>query len=174
MVHESRGTNFWDTLYYIQTICWLDFSGHCCRRTRLTRNLIHLLSMVSNIRVHASAPLASCYSLIMVIFHSETAGIAGGAKRGEASEATASLRSFRKFLWRSCFYAYIFLSRTTSRKVGLTKNKTSQIYRRLEDVCTVDLEYNPITPFGGPGIVVKCDESKFNHKAKVSNIFVKK
>ena len=37
-----------------------------------------------------------------------------------------------------------------------------------------DLEYNPITPFGGPGIVVKCDESKFNHKAKVSNIFVKK
>ena len=28
--------------------------------------------MVSNIRVHASAPLAPCYSLIMVIFHSET------------------------------------------------------------------------------------------------------
>ena len=63
--------------------------------------------------------------------------------------------------------------KSASRKVGLTKNKTSQIYRRLEDVCTVDLEYNPITPFGGPGIVVKCDESKFNHKAKVSNIIFK-
>ena len=35
-------------------------------------------------------------------------------------------------------------------------------------MCSVDLEYNPIIPFAGPGIVVKCDESKFNHKAKVS------
>jgi len=117
MVHEIRGRNFWDTLYYIQTICWLDFIGHCFRRTRLTLNLIHLLCMVSNIRVHASARLAPCYSLIMVIFHSETAGIAGGAKRGEASEATASSRSFREFLWRSCFYAYIFSSRTTHKSL---------------------------------------------------------
>ena len=75
-----------------------------------------------------------------------------------------------------CIYFFVEddSQKSASRKVGLTKNKTSQIYRRLEDVCTVDLEYNPITPFGGPGIVVKCDESKFNHKAKVSNIFLKK
>ena len=33
---------------------------------------------------------------------------------------------------------------------------------------SIDLEYNPIISFAGPGIVVKCDESKFNHKAKVS------
>ena len=58
MVHEIRGSNFWDTLYYIQTICWLDFTGHCFRRTRITLNLIHLLSMVSNICIHASAILA--------------------------------------------------------------------------------------------------------------------
>ena len=28
--------------------------------------------------------------------------------------------------------------------------------------------YRPIVPFGGPGVVAKCDESKFNHKAKVN------
>lgn len=33
---------------------------------------------------------------------------------------------------------------------------------------SIDLEYNPIISFAGPGIVVKRDESKFNHKAKVS------
>ena len=75
-----------------------------------------------------------------------------------------------------CIYFFVKddSQKSASRKVGLTKNRTSQIYRRLEDVCTFDLEYNPITPFGGPGIVAKCDESKFNHKAKVSNIFLKK
>ena len=58
MVHEIRGTNFSDSLYYIQTICWLDFTGHCFRQTRLRLNLIHLLCMVSNICMHASALLA--------------------------------------------------------------------------------------------------------------------
>ena len=32
----------------------------------------------------------------------------------------------------------------------------------------MDLQNRPIIPFGGPGAVVKCDESKFNHKPKVS------
>ena len=32
----------------------------------------------------------------------------------------------------------------------------------------MDLQNRPIIPFGGPGVVVKCDGSKFNHKAKVS------
>lgn len=34
----------------------------------------------------------------------------------------------------------------------------------------MDLQTRPIIPFGGPGAVVKCDESKFNYKAKVSAI----
>lgn len=55
---------------------------------------------------------------------------------------------------------YFFLEdesqKSASRKICLKKEKTS-----------VDLEYNPIIPFAGSGIVVKCDESKFNHKAKV-------
>ena len=180
MVHESRGTNFWDTLYYIQTICWLDFSGHCCRRTRLTRNLIHLLSMVSNIRVHASA----C-TLSPLLFFDHGYISFWNCRHCRRCKKRRSLRSnsfFEEFprisLAKLLLCIYFFVEddsqKSASRKVGLTKNKTSQIYRRLEDVCTVDLEYNPITPFGGPGIVVKCDESKFNHKAKVSNIFLKK
>ncbi|CAH3171112.1 unnamed protein product, partial [Porites lobata] len=48
---------------------------------------------------------------------------------------------------------YFFLEddsqKSASRKIGLTKEKTSQIYRKLEDVCSVDLEYNPIIPFAG-------------------------
>ena len=44
----------------------------------------------------------------------------------------------------------------------------SRICRRLQDVCSVDLQNRPVTPFGGHGVVVKCDESKFNHKAKVN------
>lgn len=36
----------------------------------------------------------------------------------------------------------------------------------MEDVCSIDIGRNPVIPFGGR-CVVKCDESKFNHKAKV-------
>ena len=36
-------------------------------------------------------------------------------------------------------------------------------------VCSRDLQERPIIPFGGPGTIEKCDESKFNHKAKVSH-----
>ena len=44
----------------------------------------------------------------------------------------------------------------------------SKIFRRLQDVCSVDLENRPFIPFGGPGTAAKCDESKFNHRPKVN------
>ena len=42
-----------------------------------------------------------------------------------------------------------------------------QIYQRLQDVCSRDLDQRAFIPFGGPGTIVKCDKSKFNHEAKV-------
>ena len=75
-------------------------------------------------------------------------------------------------LLRVIFY---FTQDDSQRRIAQTMNMTpklvSQICRRLQDVCSLELRQRPITPFGGPGVVVKCDESKFNHKAKV--IFTK-
>ena len=59
-----------------------------------------------------------------------------------------------------------------SQSLNLTRKLVSQICRQLQDICSRDLEERPFTPFGGPGTVVKCDESKFNHKAKVKYKFL--
>ncbi|XP_078380322.1 male abnormal protein mab-31-like [Oculina patagonica] len=56
--------------------------------------------------------------------------------------------------------------RRTAEVLGLNRSMVSKIFRGLQDVCSLDLQRRPIIPFGGPGSVVKCDESKFNHKAK--------
>ena len=53
------------------------------------------------------------------------------------------------------------------RALEINASLTSKICRRLQDICSVDLQIRPFIPFGGPGTVVKCDESKFNHKPKV-------
>ena len=57
--------------------------------------------------------------------------------------------------------------RRISRHLGLNASLASNICRKLQDVCSRDLEGRPFKPFGGPGMVVKCEESKFNHKPKV-------
>ena len=61
----------------------------------------------------------------MVIFHSETAGIARDAKRGEASEATASLRSFSKFLCEAASMR-IFFRQGRLTKVRFQKGCTDK------------------------------------------------
>lgn len=58
--------------------------------------------------------------------------------------------------------------RRTALYLSLNPSLVLSIYRRLQDVCSRDLQERPIIPFGGPGTVAKCDESKFNHKPKVS------
>jgi len=66
---------------------------------------------------------------------------------------------------------YYFLQddsqRSTLRTLNLRASLVSRICRRLQDVCSVDLQTRPIIPFGGPDAVVKCGEIKFSHKAKV-------
>lgn len=49
---------------------------------------------------------------------------------------------------------------------SMNKNLVGRVFCCLEDVCSIDIGRNPVIPFGGR-CVVKCDESKFNHKAKV-------
>ena len=71
---------------------------------------------------------------------------------------------------------YYFVQDDSQRRIlrtlNLNASLVSQICRRLQDVCFLDLQTRPVIPFGGPGAVVKCDESKFNHKAKVNVMIV--
>ena len=75
-------------------------------------------------------------------------------------------------LGRLLLVIYYFTAGDSQRRIaiylGLNPNLVSSICRRLQDVCSRDLQNRPITPFGGPGTVSKCDESKFNHKPKVT------
>ena len=72
-----------------------------------------------------------------------------------------------KLLLAIYFFSAEDSQREISRHLSLNPNLVSSIWRRLQDACSRDLQERPITPFGGPGTVVKCDESKFNHKSKV-------
>ena len=58
--------------------------------------------------------------------------------------------------------------RITVRRLDVNHGLISNIFRRLQDVCLRDLADRPIIPFGSPGSVIKCDESKFNHKPNVN------
>ncbi|XP_044171487.1 uncharacterized protein LOC122955783 [Acropora millepora] len=49
--------------------------------------------------------------------------------------------------------------------MSLSENLVCRVFRSLEDICSADIERNPFIPFPGTA-VVKCNESKFNHKAK--------
>ena len=52
--------------------------------------------------------------------------------------------------------------------VGLTRNTVGRVYAMLRYYCKRDVEDRPVIPFGGRVFVVKCDESQFKHKSKVS------
>ena len=53
--------------------------------------------------------------------------------------------------------------------LNASNNLVCQVFQSLEDVCSTEIARNPFIPFGGRS-VVKCDDSKFNHKTKVSSI----
>ena len=76
-----------------------------------------------------------------------------------------------KLLLTIYFFTADDSQRRIARHLGLNPGLVSRICRRLQDVCSRDLQDRSILPFGGPGIVVKCDESKFNHKPKVTPFY---
>ena len=73
-----------------------------------------------------------------------------------------------KLLLLIYYFAAEDSQRRTALYLSLNPSLVSSIYRRLQDVCSRDLQERPIIPFGGPGTVAKCDESKFNHNPKVT------
>lgn len=62
------------------------------------------------------------------------------------------------------------LRSSVAEMVGVTKNTVGNVFAVLRHYCKRDLEDRPIIPFGGNVYVVKCDESQFKHKSKVSQL----
>ena len=95
------------------------------------------------------------------------------AENDKTCEPKASLSTFQSCLLQLSWSKVIFFfTQDDSQErvvwaMDLNSGSVSQICRQEQDVCSVDIQDRPIVSFGGPGVVVKCDESKFNHKAKV-------
>ncbi|KAK2557080.1 hypothetical protein P5673_020958 [Acropora cervicornis] len=55
--------------------------------------------------------------------------------------------------------------RQTANTMKSNNNLMCRVFRRLEEVCSIEIEKKRILPFSGR-CLIKCNESKFNHKAK--------
>ena len=67
------------------------------------------------------------------------------------------------------FWAQENRRKSTATAISLSGKVVAKFFKLLNDVCSHEIkQYSPFIPFGGPGCIVQCDESKFNHKAKVS------
>ena len=66
------------------------------------------------------------------------------------------------YLWST-----VLSRKQSASMIKVSNNLVCRGFRRLEEVCSVDIGRNPVIPFRGR-FLVKCDESKFNHRAKVS------
>ena len=62
------------------------------------------------------------------------------------------------------------LRTTASNMLPLSKISVGNVYAVLRYHCRRDLQDRPIIPFNGNIYVVKCDESQFKHKSKVSYV----
>ena len=97
-----------------------------------------------------------------------------GCRKRRSLRANSFFEEFPKVaLGKLLLVIYFFAAedsqRRISRHLGLNAGLVSNICRKLQDVCSRDLEDRPFTPFGGTGTLVKCEESKFNHKPKVTS-----
>ena len=56
---------------------------------------------------------------------------------------------------------------------GIASRKTLiKLGRQCREVAWCALILHPIPMLGGPGIIIHIDESKFNHKSKVSSLYL--
>lgn len=95
-----------------------------------------------------------------------------GCKKKRSLRANSFFEEFpRVTLGTLLLVIFYFVSDDSQKKTAqilhLSPALVCKVYRRLQDVCSRDLADRPVIPFGGPGIVVKCDESKFNDKPRV-------
>ena len=68
------------------------------------------------------------------------------------------------------FWSVDLSRKKTTRMLAIANNVVCKVFRALEDNCSVDLVTNPFLPFP---VVVKRDESKLSHKAKVNSKLAK-
>ena len=61
------------------------------------------------------------------------------------------------------------LRTTAAEMLSLTKNTVGNVFAVFRHYCGRDLQDQPVIPFGGRVYVVKCDESQFKHKSKVTH-----
>ena len=76
--------------------------------------------------------------------------------------------------WEDCiadlFVEYERIENDSVKHVISLKNSVGNVYAVLRYHCRRDLQDRPIIPFNGNVYVVKCDESQFKHKSKVSYV----
>lgn len=87
-----------------------------------------------------------------------------GCKKKRSLRSNSFFEEFPKVALGKLLLTIYFFTADDSQKriarhLGLNPGLVSRICRILQDVCSRDLEDRPILPFGGPGIVVKCNES---------------
>ena len=72
------------------------------------------------------------------------------------------------------FWSVDLSCKKTLQMLAIANNLVCKVFHALEDICSMDLATNPFLPFPvGGAAVLKCDESKFNHKAKVNSKLAK-
>ena len=88
-------------------------------------------------------------------------------RKGSFFEASRiSLQQHMQFLWK---WAQRDSLRVMSLE-GIASRKTLiKLARRCREVAWRALILHPIPILGGPGVIIQIDESKFNHKSKVSS-----
>ena len=107
----------------------------------------------------------------MLVFYFHNRRCAGCRKR-RSLRTNSFLGEFPRVSLATLLRVIFYFTKDDSQRrivetLKLSRSLVSQICQRLQDMCSVDLQQRPIVPFGGAAAVVKCDESKFNHKAKV-------